>query len=61
MRYMRNARLGRVREALLRSDAAGTVTEIAMMWGFRHLGRFSVEYKRHFGESPSETHARRAG
>lgn len=59
MRYMRNARLSRVRETLLRSDRAETVTDIAMSWGFRHLGRFSVEYKKHFGESPSETHARR--
>jgi len=61
MRYMRNARLSRVREALLRGDRAETVTEIAMSWGFRHLGRFSVEYRKHFGESPSETHGRRAG
>jgi AraC-like DNA-binding protein len=61
MRYMRTARLARVREALLRGDHSDTVTNIAMTWGFRHLGRFSVEYKRHFGESPSATHARRAG
>jgi AraC-like DNA-binding protein len=61
MRYMRNARLGRARETLLRGDRAKTITDIAMSWGFRHLGRFSVEYKKHFGESPSETHARRAG
>jgi AraC-like DNA-binding protein len=61
MRYMRNARLARVREALLRGAAGETVTDIAMGWGFRHLGRFSVEYRKHFGEKPSETYARRAG
>jgi AraC-like DNA-binding protein len=61
MRYMRNARLSRVREALLRSDRSETVTDVAMSWGFRHLGRFSVDYRKHFGESPSETHARRTG
>jgi AraC-like DNA-binding protein len=55
MRYLRNARLRRVRQALLRSDADANVTEIAMSLGFTHMGRFSVVYRRHFGESPSET------
>jgi len=32
-----------------------TVTEIATALGFVELGRFSVEYRRAFGESPSET------
>ena len=31
------------------------VTEIATALGFVELGRFSVEYRRAFGESPSET------
>lgn len=58
MRYLRDARLGRVREALLRAEAGESVTEIAMTWGFQHLGRFAIEYRRHFGESPSETRKR---
>lgn len=62
MRYLRNARLARVRQALVRTDCAGSVTQIAMEWGFNHLGRFAVEYRNQFGESPSETLRRsRAG
>jgi hypothetical protein len=26
-----------------------------MRWGFTHMGHISVEYRRRFGESPSET------
>ena len=32
-----------------------TVTEIATCFGFGELGRFSVEYRKVFGESPSQT------
>ena len=32
-----------------------TVTEIATALGFVELGRFSVEYRKAFGECPSET------
>jgi AraC-like DNA-binding protein len=32
-----------------------TVTEIATGFGFVELGRFSVEYRKIFGESPSQT------
>ena len=55
MRYARNARLSKVHQALLRAEAAASVTDIAMSLGFTHMGRFSVTYRRHFGESPSET------
>jgi AraC-like DNA-binding protein len=55
MRYLRGARLRRVRQALLRSDTDANVTEIAMSMGFTHMGRFSAVYRRYFGERPSET------
>jgi hypothetical protein len=29
-----------------------------MRWGFTHMGRFSVEYRLRFGESPSQTLSR---
>jgi AraC-like DNA-binding protein len=32
-----------------------TVSEIAMRFGFSELGRFSVEYRKVFGQSPSAT------
>ena len=55
MRYLRDARLARVREALNRTGPADSVTGIALTWGFNHLGRFAVEYRARFGESPSDT------
>ena len=32
-----------------------------MSLGFTHMGRFSVEYRKRFGESPSETLDQRRG
>ena len=55
MRYWRDRRFARVREALVRSKDSETVTDVATAWGFYHLGRFALEYSRRFGESPSET------
>jgi AraC-like DNA-binding protein len=59
MRYMRDARFQKARDALMRADPGESVTAIAMNWGFSHMGRFSVEYRRRFGESPSDTLRRR--
>ena len=57
MRYLRNHRLCRIRDEL-RAGSAGNVSAVASRWGFAHLGRFAVEYRRRFGESPSSTRAR---
>jgi transcriptional regulator GlxA family with amidase domain len=58
MRYLRNLRLKRVRDEL--EDGTGIrVSESALRWGFLHAGRFSIEYRKRFGESPSATLARR--
>jgi AraC-like DNA-binding protein len=55
-RHLRMLRLSRVRGALLSAhDQVVTVTEIATGFGFGELGRFSVEYRKVFGESPSVT------
>jgi AraC-like DNA-binding protein len=59
MRYLRNARFDRAREALQRAQPDDSVTELAMRWGFSHLGRFSIEYRKRFGEHPSDTLRRR--
>jgi AraC-like DNA-binding protein len=37
-----------------------TITQVAMSWGFSHLGRFSEKYRVHFGESPSAMLRRRS-
>jgi AraC-like DNA-binding protein len=55
MRYLRNARFEKARDALRRAPPEESVTEIAMAWGFSHMGRFAVEYRKRFGERPSET------
>src|SRR5262249_28325800 len=55
MRYLRTARYEKVREALRRAEPEESITEIAGRWGFTHMGRFSVDYRRRFGESPSAT------
>ena len=55
-RYLRMLKLSRARqELMLVRGQSVTVTEIATDLGFVELGRFSVEYRRMFGESPSET------
>jgi AraC-like DNA-binding protein len=49
-----------IARSLLSSARAPAVTAAALQSGFSHLGRFSVAYKRAFGESPSDTLARTA-
>jgi transcriptional regulator GlxA family with amidase domain len=55
-RYLRALRMREARKALLQPDTGGaTVTRVAMQFGFFELGRFAVEYRLTFGESPSVT------
>jgi AraC family ethanolamine operon transcriptional activator len=56
MRYLKQLRLNRAR-ILLREGSRDfiTVSECAHFAGFSHLGRFSADYRRMFGESPSQT------
>ena len=55
MAAVRRARLERVRLDLLTAAPHQSVTNVAMRWGFYHLGRFSGLYAAHFGELPSAT------
>ena len=55
---VRRTRLERVRLDLLTAGPGNSVTDIAMRWGFFHLGRFSSIYASHFGELPSATRRR---
>jgi AraC-like DNA-binding protein len=57
--YVRDLRLDRVRAELLSSEELDTVTDVALRWGFSHLGRFSQVYQDRFGELPSATLRRR--
>jgi len=60
-RYLHELRLSEVRQALLSDAGDSSVTDVAMRFGFRELGRFAVDYRARFGESPSETLRRTAG
>ena len=54
-RYLRRLRLVAARDALLNGAPGISVTDVAKMFEFNHLGRFSEQYRRHFGEFPSAT------
>jgi AraC-like DNA-binding protein len=54
IRYLWMRRMHLARRALIRADpGVVTVTEVASDYGFGELGRFSVQYRALFGESPS--------
>lgn len=49
---IRHARLEAAREALRSGQTDGTVTSLALQFGFTNPGRFAALYKTAFGESP---------
>lgn len=53
--FLKERRLERAQRRLLSAPPGLTVTQIAFDCGFQHLGQFSVDYRKRFGESPSET------
>ena len=56
MEYVRRVRLHYDRQDLvIASRQQTTVTEIASKWGFAHAGRFAVDYRQRYGESPHVT------
>lgn len=55
-KYLRHYRMTQARLELLEADPARVkVTDVAVSWGFWELGRFAVQYRRLFGECPSQT------
>lgn len=56
VKYLRAVRLNGVRRDLKQpANATAGVHDVAARWGFWHLGEFSADYKRQFGELPSMT------
>jgi len=55
LQFLRLSRLNHVRRALRAAVPPQTVTQIATYWGFCHLGQFAHDYRRQFGECPSDT------
>ena len=62
MAYVKTQRLNGVRRALKNANPETTkVMSIAQQWGFWSPNHFSVDYKKMFGESPSETLKKHSG
>lgn len=53
-RFIKQMRFSLCREELLRTPE-GKVSDIALRWGFWHMGQFGRDYKALFGELPSHT------
>ncbi|MBP2232439.1 AraC-like DNA-binding protein [Azospirillum agricola] len=65
MQQLRDIRMAAARDDLLQgpetgSTRTGGVADIALRWGFGNFGRFAGDYRRRYGETPSETLRRRA-
>jgi AraC-like DNA-binding protein len=54
-RYLLLNRLSGVRRALCDSTETRSITDVANQWGFWHMGKFASDYRRQFGELPSQT------
>jgi AraC-like DNA-binding protein len=53
--YVMQARLKKARDDLSRAvPGATTVTDVALKWGFAHVGRFARRYREAFGVNPSK-------
>lgn len=53
--YLRKVRLDRVRSELQATAGERSITDVALHWGFSHLGRFAGQYRAQFGETPTTT------
>ena len=53
--YLKAIRLNGFHRSLKHAAGSGTIADIAATWGFWHMSQLSLDYKRLFGELPSET------
>ena len=54
--YLRMLRLNAVKADLKQArNLRLSARDVAMSWGYRHLGNFAADYMRHFGVLPSKT------
>lgn len=58
--YVRSVRLNGVRRLLREAAPGQTVQAAAAAWGFWNLSAFAADYRRQFGERPSQTLAAQA-
>ena len=52
--YMEEQRLLKARELIIQYKQTKKITDVAYEAGLRHLGRFSVKFKKRFGVSASD-------
>lgn len=57
---LRDIGFEQARRELLLGLNGGKIMDVAARCGFSHLGRFAVEYRRRYGETPSQTVKRQA-
>jgi AraC-like DNA-binding protein len=57
---LREIGLENARRELLQAASGLRIMDVALRCGFPHFGRFSIAYRRHYGETPSQTLARQA-
>ena len=57
---LRDIRFESARRELLQGLPDAKVMDVALRCGFPHCGRFSIEYRRRYGETPSQTLKRQA-
>lgn len=55
MEFLRQCRFELARRSLAEPSPSTSIAGVLRALGFGHAGRFSVDYKRRFGQSPSET------
>jgi AraC family ethanolamine operon transcriptional activator len=54
--YLRTRRLNGAHKELRRANPSKVrVSDAARQWGFEHMSQFAADYRRQFGELPSET------
>ena len=56
-RYLNNTRLVHVKRELQWRGADATIADIAAEYGFWHMSKFAADYRKLFGELPSQTRA----
>ncbi|WP_397473438.1 AraC family transcriptional regulator [Pusillimonas sp.] len=55
MAYAREQRMERAHAELLTASPGVRVTDVALRWGFTHLGRFCTRYRERYGCTPLQT------
>ena len=55
MAYVREQRMAQAHAELQRAAPGTRVTDVALRWGFTHLGRFCTNYRQRYGRTPLQT------